>query len=721
MSSVITEDELPDDVTSAESFLTRHQEHKAEIDTRQRSVNDFYEAADKLIADGHSASADVKDKKQRLSKAWQALQTTWSEKGVDLEQSKEVQVFKRDADQLEAWLNARDLDQESGDVGDSLDAVEELLKKHDEFEKMLLAQEMKLLGIVKLTQQEEGVNKQKEDEDEMREEQERRKKIEEEERQEKKEQELRERKRLEQIRLGEENDRKERRRREEEQEKQEQERRERKRSEQSRLREESDREERRRREEEEQQKKAEQELRERKRLEQIRVREENDRREKERKQQEEREKVRALEEKKRAEAKAKQEEQKKRLEAERQLRLEEQRKRDEQNNNNNNNKSDSSAQDQQKASVPSTVEGILQRKQALEPGGRKAHARAWKTLYTVLRGHQLFFYREKKDAQTTNYAASPVDLTDGFCEEASDVARRKNAFRLSCDDDSDFFFVAKDPQDLKRWVKNISEAAGQAELPSPPPPPQTTRLPSPKTSPRTERQENGGSPKVTTPYGRTSKPLITVTSFDDDEDLLIDPPPPPPVNIPPPAVPSGFGSGVPTESDHENDILADIGNFPLEPDSLPPAVPPPDFADFDDSSEGEDLPVLPASPPPEFLSDDEDGIDNGVEDSPLANIISQLQQPSPPPRSKRKAAPPPVAPKPEGRIRSDSRDSTDSGGKPKPPVKPKPVNLTGQRSANSKQAQGVVGSLRSAVDNGESAQDDKKRKGVLGNIFKKKK
>ena len=687
MSSVITEDELPDDVTSAESFLARHQEHKAEIDTRQRSVNDFYQAADKLIADGHSASADVKDKKQRLSKAWQALQVTWSEKGVELTQSKEVQVFKRDADQLEAWLNARDLDQESSDVGDSLEALEELLKKHDEFEKMLLAQEMKFLGITKLTQQEEEINKQKEEENEMREEQERREREEEE----KREQELRERKRQEQLRLKEEK---------EEKDRKEMERKQREVSEKH-----------------------------------IRLKEENDRKEKERKEREEREKMRALEEKKRAEAKAKQEEEISRKEAERQQRLEEQRRQEEQNNkneNNNNNKSASSPQDQRKASVSSNVEGILQRKQELESGGKKAHARMWKTLYTVLRGHQLLFYREKKDAKSTNYAAPPVDLTDGFCEEASDVVRRKNAFRLLCDDDSDFFFVAKDPQDLKRWMKNISEATCQIDLDIPsPPPPQPARLPSAMTSSQIEPQESSNSHKVTKPYGRTSKPLITVTSFDDDEDVLIDPPPPPQVNIPSPAVASDFSSSIViTESDHENNngILADIGDLPIEPDSLPPVVPsaPPDFADFDDSLDGEELPVLPASPPPEFLSDDENGFDNNAEDSPLANIISQLKQPTPPPRkSKAKPVPPLVAPKLEGRLRSDSHDSTDSGGKgPKPPIKPKPVNLTGQRSANNRQAQGVSGPSRSAVDSGESAHDDKrheKRKGVLGNIFKKKK
>lgn len=655
MSSVITEDELPDDVTSAESFLARHQEHKAEIETRQRSVNDFCDAADKLVADGHSASADVTDKKRRLSIAWQALQSTWSEKGLDLEHSKEVQMFKRDADQLEAWLNARELDQESNDVGDSLDAVEELLKKHDEFEKMLLAQEMKLLGITKLTNQEEELSKQKEDaknEEEAR----------------RREEELR---------------------RKQEQERQEMERR-------------------RKKEEDERQAKKEQELRERKRLEQIKLNEEKERKEKERKELDEREKLRALEERKRAEEVAKREEERK-LEEIVKVKQEEQRPREWNYNDN--------AQSKKEASNSVTIEGILQRKQELASGGRKAHARAWKTLYTVLRGHELSFYREKKDSRRTNYAAPTLDLIDGFCEEASDAARRKNAFRLLCDDDSEFFFVAKDSEDLNRWITNINEASGQVDLPTPPSPLQE----SPAASPLPEHQRSIRSPEETKPDGRTPRPFITVTSFDDDEDVLIDPPPPSLVNAPPYPAPAEFPQDsmlTETEGGDLNEILADIGSVPLEPDSLPPAFPPPDFADFHDSLDGEDIPVLPASPPPDLNSDDEDSLDNSVEDSPLANILSELQRPTPPLRTKKKTSTSPVASTPESRM------MYNSSGSSKPPIKPKPANLANQRSAFSRQTPSLPLSSKSADGTSESAHDLKrhdKRKGVLGNIFKKKK
>lgn len=654
MSSVITEDELPDDVTSAESFLARHQEHKAEIETRQRSVNDFCDAADKLVADGHSASADVTDKKRRLSIAWQALQSTWSEKGLDLEHSKEVQMFKRDADQLEAWLNARELDQESNDVGDSLDAVEELLKKHDEFEKMLLAQEMKLLGIAKLTNQEEELSKQKEDAK---------------------------------------NEEEARRREEELRRKQEQER--------------QDMERRRKKEEDERQAKKEQELRERKRLEQIKLNEEKERKEKERKELDEREKLRALEERKRAEEMAKREERKR--EEIVKVKQEEQRPREWNYNDN--------AQGKKKASNSVTIEGILQRKQELASGGRKAHVRAWKTLYTVLRGHELSFYREKKDSRGTNYAAPTLDLIDGFCEEASDAARRKNAFRLLCDDDSEFFFVAKDSEDLNRWITNINEASGQVDLPTPPSPLQE----SPAASPLPEHQRSIRSPEETKPDGRTPRPFITVTSFDDDEDVLIDPPPPSLVNAPPYPAPAEFPQDsmlAETEGGDLNEILADIGSVPLEPDSLPPAFPPPDFADFHDSLDTEDIPVLPASPPPDLNSDDEDSLDNSVEDSPLANILSELQRPTPPLRTKKKTSASPVASTPESRM------MYNSSGSSKPPIKPKPANLANQRSAFSRQTPSLPLSSKSADGTSESAHDLKrhdKRKGVLGNIFKKKK
>jgi len=50
-------------------------------------------------------------------------------------------MLKRDMDQLDEWLEVRRPVLEDRTLGDSIDAVEDQLQKHDDFEKMILAQE----------------------------------------------------------------------------------------------------------------------------------------------------------------------------------------------------------------------------------------------------------------------------------------------------------------------------------------------------------------------------------------------------------------------------------------------------------------------------------------------------------------------------------------------------------------------------------------------------
>ena len=54
-------------------------------------------------------------------------------------------------DQLEGWLNVRKPVLEDDSVGESIDAVELLLQKHDDFEKMVFAQEERFNAIRRIT------------------------------------------------------------------------------------------------------------------------------------------------------------------------------------------------------------------------------------------------------------------------------------------------------------------------------------------------------------------------------------------------------------------------------------------------------------------------------------------------------------------------------------------------------------------------------------------
>lgn len=61
------------------------------------------------------------------------------------------QKLKRDIDQLDAWLNVRKPVLDDTTVGDSIDAVELMLQKHDDFEKMVFAQEDRFNAIRRIT------------------------------------------------------------------------------------------------------------------------------------------------------------------------------------------------------------------------------------------------------------------------------------------------------------------------------------------------------------------------------------------------------------------------------------------------------------------------------------------------------------------------------------------------------------------------------------------
>ena len=63
----------------------------------------------------------------------------------------EVYQFARDSDAAEAWLLAQDAYLGNQDLGENLDAVENLIKRHETFEKAALAQEDRFLALERLT------------------------------------------------------------------------------------------------------------------------------------------------------------------------------------------------------------------------------------------------------------------------------------------------------------------------------------------------------------------------------------------------------------------------------------------------------------------------------------------------------------------------------------------------------------------------------------------
>lgn len=75
----------------------------------------------------------------------------WIARRGKLDQCLELQLFNRDCEQAETWMAAREASLDEGDgAGDS---VEALLKKHEDFDRAIAAQEEKIAAVNNLAEQ----------------------------------------------------------------------------------------------------------------------------------------------------------------------------------------------------------------------------------------------------------------------------------------------------------------------------------------------------------------------------------------------------------------------------------------------------------------------------------------------------------------------------------------------------------------------------------------
>ncbi|XP_030853592.1 spectrin alpha chain, non-erythrocytic 1 isoform X3 [Strongylocentrotus purpuratus] len=147
MKNIINADELAKDVPSAEALMERHQEHKGEIDAHQDSFKQCAEEGQQLLDENHPQSDEVKEKLVTLADEKKALEELWEERRVTYEQCMDLQLFYRDTKQAQSWMTKQETFLVNEDLGDSIDEVEVLIKKHDNFEKSLNAQEEKIKAL----------------------------------------------------------------------------------------------------------------------------------------------------------------------------------------------------------------------------------------------------------------------------------------------------------------------------------------------------------------------------------------------------------------------------------------------------------------------------------------------------------------------------------------------------------------------------------------------
>ncbi|XP_036005763.1 spectrin beta chain, non-erythrocytic 4 isoform X4 [Fundulus heteroclitus] len=108
-------------------------------------------------------------------------------------------------------------------------------------------------------------------------------------------------------------------------------------------------------------------------------------------------------------------------------------------------------------------EGFLFRKLDIESMKKSTNSRSWVNLYCVLNKGELGFYKDAKN-NTTPYNNEPLlNLSHCHCDVTNGYKKKKNVFTLKTKDGSEFLFHAKDEEDLKAWVNNITASITEHE------------------------------------------------------------------------------------------------------------------------------------------------------------------------------------------------------------------------------------------------------------------
>ncbi|XP_061823762.1 spectrin beta chain, non-erythrocytic 1 isoform X1 [Nerophis lumbriciformis] len=148
---LIEAQEKPRDVSSVELLMNNHQGIKAEIDARNDSFTSCIELGKSLLARKHYASEEIKEKLLQLTDKRKDMIDKWEDRWEWLRLVLEVHQFSRDAGVAEAWLLGQESYLSSREMGQNVDEVEKLIKRHEAFEKSAATWEERFAALERLT------------------------------------------------------------------------------------------------------------------------------------------------------------------------------------------------------------------------------------------------------------------------------------------------------------------------------------------------------------------------------------------------------------------------------------------------------------------------------------------------------------------------------------------------------------------------------------------
>lgn len=143
--------EKPRDVNGVKQLISNHKELKTEIEDKRPEFAECEARGNELLARNHFASQEIREKLDSMKNGLSAIDSRWSERDEHLDMIHEVYQFARDAAVAEAWLVAQEPYLLSSELGHSLEEVEDLIKKHEDYEKATASNHDRFVALQKPT------------------------------------------------------------------------------------------------------------------------------------------------------------------------------------------------------------------------------------------------------------------------------------------------------------------------------------------------------------------------------------------------------------------------------------------------------------------------------------------------------------------------------------------------------------------------------------------
>ncbi|KAF7638383.1 hypothetical protein Mgra_00002066, partial [Meloidogyne graminicola] len=102
------------------------------------------------------------------------------------------------------------------------------------------------------------------------------------------------------------------------------------------------------------------------------------------------------------------------------------------------------------------IHGYLERKQELQPGGKKSTFRSWKNYYTILCGQLFCFFKDEHNFMENIAAAAPLALYGSYSALNPEYIKKRFVFRLHTADGAQFLFAAPDQLKALEWVDKLN-------------------------------------------------------------------------------------------------------------------------------------------------------------------------------------------------------------------------------------------------------------------------